>query len=58
MRKKLRVDRRWADKHCRDCIWCTREGLCPFLSCPKVFGWITDKKRSQKATGGKNGVSN
>ena len=53
MRRKLKVDRRWADKYCKGCVWRTREGLCPFLSCPKVFGWSADNKRSQKATGGK-----
>lgn len=54
MRDKKVISRKWMNKYCKNCIWLVEGSLCPFSSCPKVFGWITDKKRSQKATGGKN----
>lgn len=54
MRKKLKVDRRWADKYCKGCVWRTREGLCPFQSCPKVFGWSSDRKATERILEGKN----
>ena len=54
MRKKLRVDRRWVNKYCKNCIWLVEGSLCPFLSCPRVFGWSSDRKATERILEGKN----
>lgn len=58
MLKKVVISEEWKEQHCKSCLWLINGALCPFQSCPKVKGWIADKKRSEKVRGGKNGVSN
>jgi hypothetical protein len=53
MRKKKKVSEFYRYKFCRKCIWASREGLCPFLRCPKAFGWVADKNK--KNVGNKRG---
>lgn len=47
MRKKKKVSEFYRYKFCRKCIWKSRDGLCPFSGCPKVFGWTADKKAEE-----------
>lgn len=53
MRKKKIVKQQWKEKHCKGCLWLTKEGLCPFLSCPRVFGWTAERKAVEQRSGGK-----
>jgi hypothetical protein len=34
-------------KFCGNCIWVSNDGLCPFSGCPKLFGWLADKKAEE-----------
>ena len=54
MRKKLRVDRRWVNRHCKTCVWLVEGRLCPFQSCPRVFGWSSERKAVERRLKGKN----
>lgn len=56
MRKKLKVDRRWANRNCKTCVWLVEGRLCPFQSCPRVFGWSSERKAVERQLGGKNDV--
>jgi len=47
MRKKKKVSEFYRYKFCRKCIWKSKDGLCPFSGCPKVFGWTADKKAEE-----------
>ena len=47
MRKKKKVSEFYRYKFCRKCIWKSKDGLCPFSGCPKVFGWVADKNVSE-----------
>lgn len=46
MRKKKKVSEFYRYKFCNKCIW-QNNGLCPFLRCPKVKGWVADKKAEE-----------
>ena len=50
MREKRTVSLLHSRKYCNRCIW-QNNGLCPFLRCPRVNGWVADKKAQE---GGKN----
>ena len=54
MKKKLIVNRQWANRNCKRCVWLVGGHLCPFQSCPKVFGWSVDRKSTKKILEGKN----
>lgn len=44
-----------ARSHCKDCVWLVDGRICPFLRCVEVFGWTSDKKRSEeKIKGGRD----
>jgi hypothetical protein len=46
MREKRTVSSWYKRKFCNKCIW-QNNGLCPFLRCPKVKGWVADKNVSE-----------
>jgi hypothetical protein len=46
MRQKRTVSLLHSRKYCDRCIW-QKDGLCPFLRCPNVFGWVADKNVSE-----------
>lgn len=52
MRNKRKVSNWYKDKFCNNCIWVKKDGLCPFLRCPRVNGWVVDKNAKE---GQKNG---
>ena len=54
MRKKLIVNRQWANRHCKKCVWLVEGNLCPFQGCPKVFGWSLERKAVKRHLEGKN----
>ena len=54
MRKKLIVNRQWANRHCKTCVWLIEGHLCPFQGCPKVFGWSLERKAVKRHLEGKN----
>lgn len=46
MRQKRTVSSWYKRQFCNKCIW-QNNGLCPFLRCPKVKGWVADKKAEE-----------
>lgn len=54
MRKKILIKDTWKEQHCKSCLWLTKEGLCPFLMCVKVKGWVADKNASEGEREGEN----
>jgi hypothetical protein len=46
MREKRTVSSWYKRQFCNKCIW-QNNGLCPFLRCPKVKGWVADKNVSE-----------
>ena len=46
MREKRTVSSWYKRQFCDKCIW-QNNGLCPFLRCPRVNGWVADKNVSE-----------
>ena len=60
MRQKRTVSSWYKRQFCNKCIW-QNNGLCPFVRCPKINGFIADRRNQtdvQKKTNGEEGQKN